>query len=46
MIAAEHERERAGFDDRCERRLDPPVRALGVSGRDRKVSVVDDRQPL
>jgi hypothetical protein len=44
MIAAEHERERAGLDERRERRLDPPVRALGVSGRDRQVAVVDDRE--
>ncbi len=46
MVAAEHEREHAGVDERRERRLDPPVRTLGVSRGDRQVAVIDDRDGL
>ncbi len=46
VVAAEGEREDAGLDNRRERLLDAPVRALGVSRRDRQIAVVDDRERL
>jgi hypothetical protein len=46
VVAAEHEREDAGVDERREPGLDPPIRAFGVAGSHGQVAVVDDGESV
>ena len=44
VVAAEHDRDRAGRDDLADRALDRLVRAGGIGRQDRRVAVVDHPQ--